>query len=58
MRAHITTAVHGGEVYYAESSSGEVLGVAVWFGPSQQFLDTCVYLIVFLQVSRINRVYP
>jgi hypothetical protein len=42
MRTHITTAVYGGEVYYAESSSGEVLGVAVWFGPNQLFLDTYV----------------
>ncbi|KIM76923.1 hypothetical protein PILCRDRAFT_825929 [Piloderma croceum F 1598] len=40
MRAHITTAVYGGEVYYAESSSGDVLGVAVWFGPKQLFRDT------------------
>lgn len=40
MRTHITTAVYGGEVYYAESSSGDVLGVAVWFGPGQRFLDT------------------
>jgi len=40
LRAHITTGVYGGEVYYAESSSGDVLGVAVWFGPNQIFLDT------------------
>ena len=44
MRTHITTAVYGGEVYYAESSSGDVLGVAVWFGPKQLFLDTYVSL--------------
>ncbi|KIM90552.1 hypothetical protein PILCRDRAFT_187461 [Piloderma croceum F 1598] len=40
LRAHITTAVYGGEVHYAESSSGDVLGVAVWFGPGQMFLDS------------------
>jgi hypothetical protein len=57
LRAHITTGVYGGEVYYAENSSGDVLGVAIWFGPNQLFLDTYVSLTVLLRVSRITG-YP
>ena len=42
LRAHITGGLIGGEVYYAELPGKEVVAVAVWFGPGQKFLSSCV----------------
>lgn len=42
LRAHIKAALvdRAGEVYVAEAASGELVGVAVWFGPGTTFLRT------------------
>lgn len=58
LRAHITTAVYGGEVHYAESASGDVLGVAVWFGPGQMFLDSYVFITALPQVLSVKPCLP
>ena len=43
LRTHITAALaeEGGEVYVAESdATNEILGVATWHGPGNEFLST------------------
>jgi hypothetical protein len=43
LRAHITTALFAGdEVYYAEIPGQGVVGVSVWFGPGQMFLNSYI----------------
>ncbi|KAF8583588.1 hypothetical protein K439DRAFT_1661199 [Ramaria rubella] len=40
LKTHVTAALIEGEVYVAEMEEKGIVGVAVWFGPGQKFLDT------------------
>lgn len=38
--ASVVAGVLGGEVYFAETESGELVGIAVWFPPGRMMFDT------------------
>jgi hypothetical protein len=41
----INAGLRGGQVYFAEKDNGEIIGVAVWFGPEEAHpLDRFVFM--------------